>query len=151
MGGPNSTGTNLALSSPVLFTQPEKLKFNKPGARIMSATQDKSQKITFVHSNLYAIQSSKTSATLNAALPMIQKKAEASKKSIVLKAADLRKNSLEGIEVKGYIPTPIVGTPVRTVSSSSALKDLKENLKALNDLQARLRLMLEDIKESSEE
>lgn len=134
----------------------------------MSATQDKSQKITFVYSNLYEIyRKGKQAASEAPAAP-----AEGHVGSgAVLKAGDLREPTLAIPRVKNYEPTEFLAKRMaaaaakpqilpaslpRTVArpaslppvrKNEALESLKENLKSLNDLHSRLRFMLQELEE----
>jgi hypothetical protein len=138
----------------------------------MSATQDKSQKTTFVYSNLYQLYKKGQDAAQKAAVPSSHStahspaqtpKVDASPFAVpssrnVLKAEDLNsvktqaKTQAEKIQVQvtEYTPSSLIGKRVNkpeVVSSNAALKDLKQNLKNLNDLHARLRFMLQELEE----
>lgn len=110
----------------------------------MSATRDKTQKFTFVYSNLYKIYRDG------------QKPNEAQAKSPlglrsghVLKAEAVEK---EKIQVTPHAPVQFIGKRIQTFQDAQAPQDatissLKENLKSLNDLHSRLRFMLKELED----
>jgi hypothetical protein len=111
----------------------------------MSANQDKNEKFRFVYSNLYQIHGKKIET-------VPPKKGLVSTQ--VLKTEDLKSGPLASVRVSSYSPTEIAGkkVPRPSVIPSSqeqnrALESLKQNLKTLNDLQARLRFMLEELED----
>jgi hypothetical protein len=76
--------------------------------------------------------------------------------SQVIKSEDLRSRSASEVKIDQYIPSEVVGKraavlPAARTSSNSpsrlALDGLKQNLKVLNDLQARLRFMLTELED----
>ena len=135
----------------------------------MSATQDKSQKTTFVYSNLYQLYKKGKEAAVNA--PHVPTANEPShieaphfavpSSRNVLKSNDLKAQTEKlGVQVREYNPASLMKKRVATppvlkaaplssasTSSNPALLALKENLKNLNDLHARLRFMLQELEE----
>jgi len=107
----------------------------------MSATRDKSQKTTFVYSNLYNIY----------------KKGKGTATQRVLKAENLNDLSLSSVRVRSHsvvellgkrLPkaAPLSSQPV-VANANPAIESLKENLKQLNDLHVKLRFMLKELEE----
>ena len=130
----------------------------------MSATQDKSQKTTFVYSNLYQLYKKGQKAAKDSIVPETEPQVKISSKldaapfaapssRNVLKAGDVKAKTLEPkaeVSVREYHPTSLIGKRVakpEVVSSNAALQSLKENLKNLNDLHARLRFMLQELED----
>lgn len=124
----------------------------------MSATQDKTQKITFVYSNLYQLyRKGKDAAqkapgfnpSLSAPLAVPAKDSRAH----ILKTGDLKAEAVrvepfqpaEFIQ-KRVVPRPDV-LPPRRPGQSEAVESLKKNLKSLNDLHSRLRFMLQELED----
>ncbi len=107
----------------------------------MSATHDKSQKTTFVYSNLY---------TLYRQGKDLAKEAQVPASSRVLKADDLKNPAfaVRPFRPAEFLEKRITQAPV-LVSRSQAVESLKTNLKQLNDLHDRLRFMLQEIEELS--
>ncbi len=103
----------------------------------MSATRDKNQKVAFVYSNLYEIYRKGKDAAVS------------SPSHNVLKANDV--NQTPFAKVRSYTPAELIGKriqrPKSLPSANPALQSLKDNLKALNDLHARLRFMLQELEE----
>lgn len=108
----------------------------------MSASQDKSQKFTFVYSNLYQIYRKEKEVAVHR--PSHQH---------VLKTADLRESA---VRVEPYSPTEFIRPKSVSVaqkpeinlpSQREALEGLKKNLNTLNDLHSRLRFMLQELEE----
>ena len=130
----------------------------------MSATQDKSQKITFVYSNLYHLYRKGHEAAKKAEVPVPPPAAVSGK---VLKTHDLgnpifaaaaRVNSYNPAELIGKrLNRPnVLGPSAPSVAAAqaqtrkiqnSALSSLKDNLKNLNDLHSRLRFMLQELED----
>jgi hypothetical protein len=125
----------------------------------MSATRDKSQKFTFVYSNLYQLYKNGKKPPQAAMGPESGK---------VLKADDLRsKQAFSAVRVGRFQPTEFLGK--RIVSKPAAIKTyeqvqgvlqnssqssqmealhgLKQNLDTLNQLHSRLRFMLQELEE----
>lgn len=113
----------------------------------MSATRDKNQKITFVYSNLYSIyrkglEKAREGAAADSPLGLI--------KGSVIKTEQL--SSPTSVRVTPYTAAELMG---KRISKPAALKEserapfqsLKQNLSQLNDLQARLRFMLQELEE----
>lgn len=116
----------------------------------MSASQDKSQKITFVYLDLYKLQKK-----------MKEKEPEALKQELgsptfslpgktsgqVLKAAQVSQNGVPD-RVQPYVPASLIGKRVVPAAPrNEVVESLKENLKSLNQLHARLKFMLEELEE----
>lgn len=119
----------------------------------MSATRDKSQKTTFVYSNLYRLYQDGREAAREAEVPASGR---------VLKVHDIHAEPLavkpfkpaEFLEKRVTRPTalPPHAVPLRPVESSSqALESLKGNLKKLNELHQRLRFVLQELEDLSKE
>jgi hypothetical protein len=129
----------------------------------MSATRDKSQKTTFVYSNLYqlyrkgkdeaalATGSTGQSAAAEPASAEPSYFAMPSERN-VLKTVDLKR---EGVSVEPYTPPSLLGKRLEVAranpSSDSALSGLKQNLQSLQDLHSRLRFMLKELEELGDE
>ena len=133
----------------------------------MSATQDKSQKIAFVYSNLYHLYKKGKEAAK--AATSVGKPGSGA----VLKAEDLKAASF-GVpsstpKVGAFVPvsllnsrrpavepmaTPVVPPLVQTsthapisAAPNEAIRELKNNLKSLNELHSKLRFMLQELEE----
>ncbi len=140
----------------------------------MSATYDKSQKVTFVYKNFHKLyQESKGQAQpqAQAALaPAAQPPAfmpssppaPPKGSGAVLKAAQVDQNffahvNSAQVNVAPFSPPHLIGKRVARPSvlpdsfamapTNPALEGLKDNLKALNDLHSRLRFMLKELEE----
>jgi hypothetical protein len=115
----------------------------------MSASHDKTQKFTFVYSNLYQIYKKQDAVQKNSSVGI--------SKSQVLKAEDLHSAP---VKISDFRPTEFIGkrlvVPKPEVLSTQkhhveAVAGLKENLKSLNDLHGRLRVMLKELEELTKE
>jgi len=107
----------------------------------MSATHDKSQKITFVYSNLYHLYKKGKEAA---------QKASAS--GNVLKADDLHNPKFVAQKnISKHQPVELLGKRVERPAilppKNPAIDSLKQNLKTLNDLHSRLRFMLQELED----
>jgi len=108
----------------------------------MSASQDKTQKVTFVYSNLYQLYK-KGQEQPTGPVPVIRK---ASK---ILKADNLRQSAA----VREFAPAEFIGKRVPKpevvlrAEDNQALESLKKNLNDLNDLHSRLRFMLKELED----
>jgi hypothetical protein len=130
----------------------------------MSATRDKSQKTTFVYSNLYQLyRRGKDAAKAAPGVETPQasfvdlrdaETGERRPEGHVLKARDLRENTAAAPKVEEFrapeligkrIPNPLLKSTQQT--QDSAIQSLKDNLKNLNDLHSRLRFMLQELEE----
>jgi hypothetical protein len=127
----------------------------------MSATRDKSQKIAFVYSSLYEVYKKGKAAALDADAPLavrhpsahVIKAEEASAAPVVAETPV----PAPGAKITAYNPIELIGKrvarpeaigPARRVTvTNPAISSLKDNLKALNDLQSRLRFMLQELEE----
>ncbi|MDR3607032.1 MAG: hypothetical protein P4M08_06595 [Oligoflexia bacterium] len=142
----------------------------------MSATHDKSQRTTFVYSNLYQLYRKGKQAAQQAG------EVESSRPDSfhVLKAGDLKAESL--VKIESFSPPEFLGKRVEaarepalapglrveiarpglapavapsvaqaTLVQNAALSSLKENVKALQDLHSRLRFMLKELEELAKE
>lgn len=126
----------------------------------MSANRDKSQKIAFVYSNLYQLYRKGKDAAMNAETAGFVR-VSASTGTNVLKTEDVREGNALGLRVREYNPTALIGkrfekpaflkagaVPAKApVQAPAPLEGLKQNLQALNDLQAKLRFMLQELEE----
>lgn len=124
----------------------------------MSATRDKSQKTTFVYSNLYQLyRRGKDAAqksdvgTPSSFIDLTQTEAR-KPESHVLKARDLRDDAT--VKIQTYQAPELIGKRVQNpllkataVAQDTAIQSLKDNLKNLNDLHSRLRFMLQELEE----
>lgn len=81
-----------------------------------------------------------------------------SKSSHVIKTGDLNKPEKSSTQVSSFAPTEFIGKRVARPASlppkaatpaapKEAISSLKDNLKALNDLHARLRFMLQELED----
>ncbi|MCM2278273.1 MAG: hypothetical protein NDJ89_09375 [Oligoflexia bacterium] len=131
----------------------------------MSATHDKTQKATFVYTNLYQLyrkgkEAAQSSAPVEAeTAPFVARPAGMGGK--VLKADNLRAAAQP--QVEAYNPPSFISPAQKAAPSpvgrrverpdylaprrNEAVESLKENLKTLNDLHARLRFMLQELEE----
>jgi hypothetical protein len=122
----------------------------------MSATRDKSQKVTFVFSNFYRLYKKGKQAAMN------PHEVDASRH--VLKAADVKtlqtRDALNppapdltapfAVNVREYRPAEFIGKRIPkppVLPSSTALVSLRANLKSLTDLHSRLKFMLEELED----
>jgi hypothetical protein len=140
----------------------------------MSASRDKTQKTTFVYSNLYQLyRKGKEAAADQAVAPPAEPVSEthsavfqlpnamatlASEKN-VLKSGDLKAEAAP--LVNAYQPPSLLAKRIiekpqalqkvqqNTVmpAQSAAIQSLKDNLKTLNDLHSRLKFMLEELQD----
>lgn len=147
----------------------------------MSATQDKSQKATFVYSNLYQIYRKGKEAAKSAEVPVAQPASlnpaateapsfAAPWRQNVLKTENLNSAAVRteaaqpAPKVEEYQPTEFLSkriavTPGLRVERPAALppkrneavESLRQNLKQLNDLHSRLRFMLQELEELTKE
>jgi hypothetical protein len=136
----------------------------------MSATRDKSQKTTFVYSNLYQLYRKGKEAAQKA-------EAEPNPSFHVLKTGDLKAPKIEEFTPPEFIGkrieqaesaksqgltlnlSPVAArvlstetvkmTEVQNRSHDSALASLKQNVQTLQDLHSRLRFMLKELEELS--
>jgi hypothetical protein len=109
----------------------------------MSATRDKSQKITFVFSNFYHLYKKGKDAATSAELPEVP----ASER--VLKAGDANSELARPLAVN-HRPAEFIGkriTKPPVLPPSTAIVSLRENLKSLTDLHSRLRFMLQELED----
>ena len=144
----------------------------------MSATRDKSQKTTFVYSNLYQLYRKGKEAAKAADLPVglsvdasmtaNDQKSYFALPSTVLKAGDANVATAASVakapspRVEPYNPPELLGKRIVQRSetalvevekstalpaSDAAIQSLRQNLKTLNDLHARLRFMLQELEE----
>lgn len=120
----------------------------------MSASQDKSQKFTFIYLNLYKLQKKmKEEVTASAVLRSSSAVPISGKTSgQVLKAADLQQRVMPRVDV--YRPASFLGKRIAQPHSLSSavphneiVESLKENLKSLNELHSRLKFMLQELEE----
>lgn len=122
----------------------------------MSATQDKTQKISFVYSNLYQLYRKGKEAASQAQVPSESPLAVPARDSQiphVLKTGDLKADALR---IETFKPTefiqkrvsskPEVLAPTRP-GQAEAVASLKKNLNSLNELHSRLRFMLQELED----
>ena len=147
----------------------------------MSATRDKSQKTTFVYSNLYSLyrKGKEAAAQSNVSEAPSAEPAYFAMPSErnVLKTADLKREA--GVKIEAYKPTELLskrieanaaiaaqqasvriaavaparlpaGKPTNS-TPDAALSSLKQNLQSLQDLHSRLRFMLKELEELSQD
>jgi hypothetical protein len=114
----------------------------------MSASQDKSQKFKYLHSNLYQIHGKEDPTPKETAA---SKYASSSR---VIKAEDVNSAPVAVQQKQSYVASEVAGKRVLrpgvisgAQSQSLALEGLKQNLKTLNDLHSRLRFMLEELED----
>ncbi len=127
----------------------------------MSATRDKTQKITFVYSNLYEIYRKGVERARNSdSAPQATVTHSGAVTSVVIKAGQspgLRTSAAAPV-VNPYTPAELIGKRVAKPAVIQApqvarelpvspVEELKANLKTLNDLQSRLRVMLRELEE----
>lgn len=139
----------------------------------MSATRDQSQKVAFVYSNLYQIYQKGKTAAQNASVPSEEapSKVDSSPVAVsqshslqahskILKAEDLHQEK-PSQKVSSYNPAELIGKRIERVvkrpavlnvpkdaqAPKHAIVNLKDNLKSLNDLHARLRFMLQELED----
>jgi hypothetical protein len=137
----------------------------------MSATRDKTQKFTFVYSNLYQIYKQGKEAAIKADLPPFvhNRSSEVSKSTRVLKTGDLNQNPSVAPKVNRYepveflkvpakpirVPNPVIPkpeviapvTPEADKIQNQAIESLKQNLQQLDDLHSRLQFMLKELED----
>jgi hypothetical protein len=129
----------------------------------MPATQDKSQKVTFVFSNLYQLYKREkagqaTEGPATAADPSFKpihvppppthlRTPGRPVSGAVLKTGDLHDPALA---IHAHRPPEFIGMRVArppSLPSSTAVVSLRENLRALSDLHNRLRFMLHELED----
>lgn len=132
----------------------------------MSATRDKTQKVAFVYSNLYQIyrkgsDAASTPPEAAPAAPEAQAVPKPPGSGKVIKAEDLNAQTtavrVEKFEAPELLGKRIVQKPavLKDIAQASqvapeqneAIESLKDNLKQLNDLHARLRFMLKELED----
>lgn len=128
----------------------------------MSANRDKTQKITFVYSNLYQIYKAGAKqaekAAPAAAAPQsspLPPQAPLGLSRAVLKADDLRAGQHTPVQISDFKPTELIGKRIARPASlppvsetqKIAVAGLRDNLSKLNDLHSRLRFMLEELED----
>lgn len=110
----------------------------------MSATRDKTQKFTFVYSNLYQVYKKEKEAAENETRGLVTAR--------VLKAENLKASPLK---VEPFRPAEILSKRLNVVpkpevlnqNQNHALNSLKDNLKNLNSLHSRLKVMLKELED----
>lgn len=107
----------------------------------MSASQDSSQKITFVYTNLYSLYKKGKEAAISSnpfGIP-------AADKARVIRAGSLQ----PGLRIKSWHPTSF-DDPVQTHHPrSKEVQNLKASLNSLKNLQSRLHFMLTELEDLS--
>ncbi|OFZ82600.1 MAG: hypothetical protein A2583_07815 [Bdellovibrionales bacterium RIFOXYD1_FULL_53_11] len=122
----------------------------------MSATRDKAQKFTFVYSNLYKLYKNGNEAPSTPPIDEVKAQAAAFASGRVIKAGDAR---VTPMKVTNYKPAEFISRRIGIVPKpeilrnpqSEALDSLKQNLKSLNDLHSRLRVMLKELEDLTKE
>ncbi|MBL7715713.1 MAG: hypothetical protein JNL01_09620 [Bdellovibrionales bacterium] len=106
----------------------------------MSATYDKSQKISFVYSNLHSLYRKGLEA------------ARASELAPKLAGLTTQHGLVKGRVIKAHEvsvkPVAVTASPAvqsRTLHQRKAIESLQSNLKELNELHSRLRFMLKEL------
>ncbi|HUP58544.1 MAG TPA: hypothetical protein VM598_13890 [Bdellovibrionota bacterium] len=129
----------------------------------MSATRDKSQKITFVFSNFYHLYKKGVDAAKSAELPEVPAR-EVPASERVLKAGDANAELAKPFAVnrlnaqadpaaagvREHRPAEFIGKRIAkppVLPPSTAIVSLRENLKSLTDLHSRLRFMLQELED----
>jgi hypothetical protein len=136
----------------------------------MSATRDKNQKTTFVYSNLYHLYKKGKDAAAGQPIAVSPSRLSASQgqvlKTDALTAsqmgAQIRVEPKAEPVISPYTPVELLGKRVErpailpaaktipaapALPSNTAIDSLKDNLKSLNDLQSRLRFMLQELED----
>jgi hypothetical protein len=119
----------------------------------MSATRDKTQKFTFVYSNLYQIYKKGKDAAQSAEIPQ-----PGLVTARVLKAENAAAVSVSpnvAPQISEYRPAELLAKRITVVqkpsilteSKNETIESLKDNLKSLNDLHSRLRMMLKELED----
>jgi len=120
----------------------------------MSATRDKSQKITFVFSNFYQLYRKGKDAAggqgdPDLATPSVPPPFHPSRH--VLKAGDAAEQALGApLVVREHRPAEFIGKRIPkppVLQPNTAITTLRENLKSLTELHSRLKFMLEELEE----
>lgn len=103
----------------------------------MSATYDKSQKISFVYSNLHSLYRKGLEAARSSSL----QSSEGLVKGRVIKAHEVsiqKADPLVAVQANAQAHS-------RTLHQRKAIESLQSNLKELNELHSRLRFMLKEL------
>lgn len=105
----------------------------------MSATQDKTQKVTFVYSNLYHLYRKGKEAAQSAELVTTES-------GMVLKSGNLAEAK---VSVQEYQPVEFLKFPKlqKDQETIEAKASLQSQMKRLDDLQSRLKFMLMELEE----
>ncbi|OFZ21744.1 MAG: hypothetical protein A2X94_15770 [Bdellovibrionales bacterium GWB1_55_8] len=119
----------------------------------MSASHDKTQKVTFVYSNLYELYRRGKDAAVASPdpAPVLSEPIGFQSSGNVLKAQDLRTGAATA-KVEAYAPAEFIGKRVAKPDflpprDTAAIDSLKKNLEQLNDLHSRLRFMLQELED----
>lgn len=122
----------------------------------MSATRDKTQKTAFVYSNLYQMYRKHREAELKPESGQAPVAPPAYNHG-VLKTAEMTAGApfarvtVQSIRPAEFIDKHIERPAIKAAVNNPALESLKQNLKQLNDLHARLKFMLQELEELSKE
>jgi len=121
----------------------------------MSATQDKSQRTTFVFNNLYHLYKKGVPSPI----PVQTAEISGLQKGKIIKAAEVNLQNPEEVTIKTYRPVELVNKPSELPRKAAAdaatpapvqeaaMSGLKKNLNDLQDLHSRLKFMLKEIEE----
>jgi hypothetical protein len=112
----------------------------------MSATRDKSQKITFVFTNFHKLYKKGKDAAHGAQVPP-----PFNPSAHVLKAGDAYTTNLSApLAVREHRPAELIGKRLAkppVLQPTTAIVTLRENLKSLTELHSRLKFMLEELED----
>jgi hypothetical protein len=124
----------------------------------MSATRDKSQKVTFVFSNFYQLYKKGKDAAVRSNPGAAGTPPPFDPSRHVLKAHDANVSGLnvssplssEPLVVREHRPAELLAKRIAkppVLKPSTAIVTLRENLKSLTDLHSRLKFMLEELED----
>ncbi len=119
----------------------------------MSATRDKSQKITFIYKNFHELYRKGKEAAKQAPDAVTGVRPGLTTGQI------LKVDDLNAPTFAAFTPTEFIGKRIETAEAAAsvrpmqargpAIESLKQNLKELNDLHSRLKFMLQELEELS--
>ncbi|MBI4925825.1 MAG: hypothetical protein HY843_07875 [Bdellovibrio sp.] len=113
----------------------------------MSATRDKSQKFTFLYSNLYQIY--RTGREQKLSRPQDRdNNAFVVSSPRVIKAEDFNQGKHEHLQIVKHNPVQFLSTPeIPHIQTANPLESLKKNLLELTELHERLQFMLHELED----